>query len=508
MNKKIRHCGVLLHPTSLPAKHGIGDLGATALAFIDFLAEARVGIWQILPLGPVGFGNSPYASRSAFAGNELLIDLDELAAEGYVDLAEVFTYPRFPAERVDFQQVANYKLPLLKAAAKNFLSAEQTQAHVEYRRFCEKQAAWLDDYALYAALCDHYGDTRWHQVWDKGLARRTKTALATWTRSLANEVESYRVLQFFFERQWQAVRHHANERGVAIVGDIPIFVAHDSVDAWCNRKYLKMDAQGNSTALSGVPPDAFSATGQLWGNPVYDWEALERDGFSWWVRRMERAFALTDMVRIDHFRGFEAYWEVPAKELTAEHGSWVPAPGEKLFAVLREKFGTLPVFAEDLGVITDAVEQLRDSNGFPGMKVAQFGFNVDKHGRFDADNVYLPHNYAYDVVAYSGTHDNDTTKGWYASLDGVTKDAVRRYLACPDEAVVWHLVRAVLASHARYAIIPMQDFLQSGSESRMNTPGTCGDHNWSWRVKHSDVNSAVAASIADLVSLFGRSSNR
>jgi len=504
MNKKIRYCGVLLHPTSLPSKHGIGDLGDSALQFVDFLEQAQMGMWQVLPLGPVGFGNSPYASRSAFAGNELLIDLDSLATLGYLDLEELFLLPHFPARTVDFASVEQFKRPLLHKAAINFLRTADQNSRLAYEEFCSKQAFWLDDYALYAALCDYHSDTRWYQLWDKSLAKRTKSALSAWNKKLEKEVSIYKVLQFFFNEQWLRLRRHANAKGISIIGDIPIFVAHDSADAWCNKEYLKMDALGNLSAISGVPPDAYSATGQLWGNPVYDWKAIEKDDFTWWVHRIRRVLEMTDIIRIDHFRGFESYWEVPAGELTAEHGAWVPAPGQKLFEVLRASLGELPIFAEDLGVITEEVEALRDALGLPGMKVAQFAFALGEDGFLDAQNQYLPHNYAYETVAYTGTHDNDTTKGWYRSLDERLRDMVRRYLACSDDQVVWHLMRAVLASGSRHVIIPIQDLLFLDSDARMNLPGTCGSHNWTWRVKQEELTPALADSTAMMIRLFGR----
>lgn len=504
MNKKIRYSGVLLHPTSLPGRHGIGDLGDEAKRFIDFLSRSHIGLWQILPLGPVGFGNSPYAARSAFAGNELLINLDQLAVEGYLDIEEVLQSPRFPERSVDFPLVESYKRPLLAKAAGRFLANAVDTERTGYDRFCGEQSDWLDDYALYMALCDHFGDSRWFGVWDRDLTKRNPKALEVWRERKRDEIAVWKVLQYFFHKQWQAVRTYAREHGVSIVGDIPIFVAADSVDAWSNRRYLKIDEHGAMTAQSGVPPDAFSATGQLWGNPVYDWEALESDGFSWWIRRMERLFCLADVVRIDHFRGFEAYWEVPAGETTAERGAWVKAPGEALFTCLRDHFGILPLFAEDLGVITEPVERLRDSNGFPGMKVAHFAFDLDGQGELDAGNAYLPHNYTVSCVAYTGTHDNNTTKGWYDSLDESHKDIVRRYLSCSDHEVVWHLMRAIMASSARYAIVPMQDLLETGSEGRMNTPGTCGPPNWCWRMGAEDLSDDVVSRTLSLVKPFGR----
>lgn len=504
MNKKIRYSGVLLHPTSLPGGHGIGDMGGTAREFIDLLADASVGLWQILPLGPVGFGNSPYAARSAFAGNEFLISLDTLVDDGYLELSEILESPDFPQDSVDFNRMEAYKFPLLVKSAKKFLSDASSEDLQDYRAFCLAHSHWLDDYALYRAMIDHYHDSRWFSTWDPKLTKREPSAMAKWKQEKETEIAVWRVLQYFFFKQWGALKSYANERGVAIVGDIPIFVAPDSVDAWSNRIYLKMEEDGSSSALSGVPPDAFSSTGQLWGNPVYDWDALEADGFSWWIQRMEHQFSMTDLVRIDHFRGFEAYWEVPAGHQTAEHGRWVKAPGEKLFTILKERFGTLPVIAEDLGVITFEVEQLRDSNGFPGMKIAHFAFNMLGPGLVDPDNAYLPHNYGELCVAYTGTHDNDTTRGWYEKLDAGMKDIVRRYLSCSDDGVVWHLMRSIMASTARYAIVPMQDVLNLGGEARMNQPGTCGDPNWGWRMKEDQMGEAAQSTLKALGQPFGR----
>jgi len=504
MNKKIRYCGVLLHPTSLPGAHGVGTLGDAARGFIDFLAESKIGIWQILPLGPVGFGNSPYAARSAFAGNELLIDLDQLVVDGYLDLEDSLVHPRFPEETVDFNAVEAFKKPLLRKAAERFHAQTATAVQAEFIRFCEENRDWLDDYALYMTVLDHYQDSRWFSVWDKGLARRDPAVMAEWCKNKAKEIVIWKTLQYFFSIQWDALKAYANAQGVLLVGDIPIFVAYDSVDAWSNRKYLKIDAEGKATAISGVPPDAFSTTGQLWGNPVYDWEALAADDFSWWVRRLEMSFKLTDIVRIDHFRGFEAYWEVPAGEATAEKGSWVPAPGKALFETLRKRIGRLPVFAEDLGVITERVDALRDENGFPGMKVAQFAFDLVSPGVLDPQNSYLPHNYDYNCVAYTGTHDNNTTRGWYDALDDAYKDLVRRYLSCPDHEVVWQLMRMIMASHARYVIFPMQDLLGLGEVARMNTPGTCGDPNWCWRMRREALSASLSAACSTMLGLFGR----
>jgi len=504
MNKKIRYSSILAHPTSLPSRYGIGDMGEEARQFIDTLSDAQVGLWQILPLGPVGYGNSPYASRSAFAGNELLISLDELHDAGYLALSDIVSPPEFPEQTVDFTAVEQYKFPLLVKAAQQFIAQASSNDQVAFEAFTAEQCHWLDDYALYRAMLDHYGDSRWFSIWEPALARREIAAIDRWKHEKAHEIRVWKVLQFFFFQQWRSLKNYANDQNIAIVGDIPIFVAPDSVDAWSTREYLKMDSDGTATAVSGVPPDAFSATGQLWGNPVYDWEALATDGFSWWIQRLEHQFSLTDIVRIDHFRGFESYWEVPADHTTAEHGSWVKAPGNELFAALRKRFNPLPVFAEDLGVITPEVDRLREENGFPGMKILQFAFSVTAPGELDAQNMYLPHNYDTLCVAYTGTHDNDTSRGWFESLDPGLQDIVRRYLSCADAEVPWHMMRAVVASAAQYAIVPLQDVLGLGSEARMNTPGTCGDPNWVWRISQSHLGSSTVHVLKALLQPFDR----
>ncbi len=506
MNKKIRQAGILLHPTSLPSRYGIGDLGEVACRFVDFLASSGVGLWQILPLGPVGFGNSPYASRSAFAGSELLVSLEDLVDEGLLDLSEILNPPQFPLGFVDYTQVKRYKMPLLFTAAANFRANSSSSLQKAYEQFCQTEHKWLDDYALFRALSEQYGSVQWYKEWDKKLVNRDAAALKMWSEKLHIDIEKWKVLQFFFYRQWTHVKEYANKNQVQIIGDIPIFVAHDSVDAWTHSRFLKMNADGTTKASSGVPPDAYSDTGQLWGNPVYDWPALQADGFKWWIERLSHQLKQTDIVRIDHFRGFESYWEVPAGHPTAEFGSWVKAPGKELFALLKTHFSPLPVIAEDLGVITKEVEQLRDENHLPGMKVAHFAFEMLQPGVLNADHPYLPHNYPYVSVAYTGTHDNNTSKGWYEELDEGTKDLVRRYLSCSDEQVSWHLMRSVMASASQWAIIPMQDLLLLDSQARMNVPGTCGEPNWCWQLVDSQLEVWVSQRLTSLIQPFGRSS--
>ncbi len=478
MEKRIRKAGVLLHPTSLPGKYGIGTLGKAAFAFVDKLENAHVSLWQILPLGPTGFGDSPYAARSTFAGNELLIDPETLYLEDLLEVKDLVG-KAFETERVDYGKAREVKMPLLRKAALKFLENPSS----DYAEFCTEKAWWLDDYALYQVLVEEYNDSRWFLVWPEALRKRKKSALDKVRKEKAGEIEIWKVLQYFFFKQWNALKAYANEHGVEIIGDIPIFVAPDSVDAWTNTKLLKLDKECNQEASSGVPPDAFSATGQLWGNPLYRWKEHEKTGFEWWIRRLRETLKMCDIVRIDHFRGFAACWEVPAGEDTAMNGKWVPAPGQKLLEAFRNALGeNLPIIAEDLGVITEDVEALRDGNGLPGMKILQFAFGFDDEGEFDTTNAYLPHNVGENSVMYTGTHDNNTTLGWYRSLGEKDKDYVRRYLETGDDDIVYKMIKAVLSSCARYAIIPAQDVLALDERARMNVPSTCGTSNWSWKM--------------------------
>lgn len=504
MTGKPRRCGVLLHPTSLPSNHGIGSLGEELFEFIDLLYSAHVRLWQILPLGPTGWGDSPYAARSSFAGNELLIDLKALAFDGYLDVEDVLTAPAFSADRVDYAAVRAYKEPLLEKAARTFLSEADGDERASYDQFVARSSRWLEDWALYAVLARELGDSRWFAAWPKALRLRDGAAIARAAAERSADMEVVKVIQYFFSVQWRRVKSYANKREISIIGDIPIFVAPDSCDAWVNRHLLKMDEAGRQSAQSGVPPDAFSDTGQLWGNPVYDWPEHRKEGFAWWIERIEETLERCDLIRIDHFRGFSAYWEVPEGEPDAIKGRWVQAPGAEFFSALRAKLGDdLPIIAEDLGVITADVEELRDSNNFPGMKILHFAFNL-KDGALDTTNAYLPHNAIYDSIIYTGTHDNNTTRGWYESLDPATKDVVRRYLECPDEAVVWQLIRQMLLSVSKDAILPMQDWLELGASGRMNTPSTVSNGNWSWRLQSLALEPWRVERLRSLVEITGR----
>lgn len=490
-----RYCGVLMHITSLPSRYGIGDLGREAYSFADSLHKCGVPLWQILPLGPTGYGNSPYAARSTFAGNELLIDLDSLVADGYLDHADLVSYPHFQQESCEFNKVISAKLPLLHKAAENFLVKKHEQK--QYRAFKAENSFWLDDYAVFMVLYEKYNDARW-MLWKEKYSEAT-------LKKFSAQAEIYRVLQYLFQKQWKALKAYVNSLGIQIIGDIPIFVGADSADTWSNISLFKTNEDGTYKAISGVPPDNFSSTGQRWGNPVYDWKKHEETGFEWWIKRIERQLELTDILRIDHFRGFDAYWEVKATEPTAEFGKWVKSPGKQFFKALADKLGPLPIIAEDLGLMTDSVNRLRTSNHLPGMKICQFGFTRLSDGSFNPYDTFLPHNYEEDFVAYTGTHDNETVKGWYYNQDEVTKDHVRQYLSVPEHEVVWGMIRAVMFSHARYAIFPMQDLLELDNSARMNMPSTCNDINWAWRMKKGAFTDYTVNRMKQLVIFSGRS---
>lgn len=422
---------------------------------------------------------------------------------GYLELEDILSVGEDDSERVDYGKAKEMKMPLLRRAAVNFLKSDGENK--DYRKFLEKNSWWLDDYALFQVLSDKFNDTRWFLKWPEALKRREESALRKAFEENAKEVEIWKVMQYFFFSQWAKLRSHANSLGISIIGDIPIFVAADSADAWTNTRLLMFSPDLKQEKSSGVPPDAFSPTGQLWGNPTYRWKEHEKDRYSWWIKRLSQAFLLTDIVRIDHFRGFDAAWEVPFGEETAENGKWVKGPGDKLFRRFREVFGEdLDIIAEDLGVITPSVEKLRDENGFPGMKILEFSFSFKEDGSFDASNAYLPHNVDYNSVIYTGTHDNDTLCGWYDSLDDGYKDIVRRYFEAPDDQIPWKMIRSALLSRAKYAIFPMQDILMLPSSARMNIPATCGTSNWSWKMKKEDIHSRNFLHLSYLMKLSGR----
>ncbi|HEX8174849.1 MAG TPA: 4-alpha-glucanotransferase [Pyrinomonadaceae bacterium] len=503
-----RSSGILLHPTSLPGRYGVGELGLEAYSFIDALHEARQSLWQVLPLGPTGYGDSPYQSFSAFAGNTLLVSLDILAREGLLAEEELRDAPLFAEDRVDFGGVIDFKSAQLERAYTRFKQSGGESLRRSFKVFQDYAASWLDDYALFRAIKNQQDGKVWSD-WDTELALRDEAALEKTRMELADEIEAQEFYQFLFFRQWAALKKYANQKGVSIVGDVPIFVSYDSADVWTHPDLFKLDEQGKPIVVAGVPPDYFSATGQLWGNPIYDWARMREDKFSWWAERVSASFELMDILRIDHFRGFAATWEIPAGHETAVNGRWVDVPGRELFSTLRERFGSdLPIIAENLGLITPDVERLRREFGFPGMRILQFGFSSD------AENKFLPHSYEHEDVAYTGTHDNDTTVGWFNAEEGVgsTRTAEQiekeqayclKYLDTDGREIHWDFIRAVFASVADIAIIPLQDVLGLGTEARMNLPASTNG-NWNWRFRRGDLKSGMLARLAELSATYGR----
>jgi 4-alpha-glucanotransferase len=490
---KERKSGILLHPTSLPGPGGIGTMGQSARAFADFLHASGQSIWQILPTGPTTYGHSPYACYSAFAGNPLLIDLQALVWDGDLESSDLLH--DLPDERVDYQRVEKVKAGILKKAAVGFFTAGDTTRREEFRSFCEANS-WLNDFAMFMALKEHYHGRCWNK-WPEPVAGREASALDELSRELAGPIDDQKYMQWQFFRQWRGVKEYANRLGIGIFGDIPIFVAYDSADVWANRQLFLLDEKGRPTVVAGVPPDYFSSTGQLWGNPLYDWDAMASNGYGWWIERFRCSFAICDMVRIDHFRGFESHWEVPATEKTAVNGRWAPGPGDALFYAVEGALGQLPIIAEDLGVITPEVEELRDRFSFPGMKILQFAFGSGPQ------NPYLPHNHIRECVVYTGTHDNDTTVGWFASLAEHEKKDVCRYLHTPGNDIAWELIRSCLVSVADTVIFPLQDLLSLDSKARMNTPGTSAG-NWAWRFSADALTPDLAGKLLELTEIYGR----
>jgi len=491
-----RVCGILLHPTSLPGRFGIGDLGEEAYRFVDRLVQAGQQLWQTLAIGPTGYADSPYASFSAFAGNPMLISPDLLAQEGDLSPADWADLPPFPQDHVDFGWVIPYKTELLRSAARRFFQRGSTERHARFAQFCRENRDWLDDFALFMAVKAEHHMVIWTD-WEEGIALRRPEALEAWREKLADEILFHQYLQYQFFQQWQALRRYANERQVKIMGDIPIFVAHDSADVWANPGLFYLDEAGEPTLIAGVPPDYFSATGQRWGNPLYRWDLMEQQGYAWWIDPVRQTFSLVDFLRIDHFRGFEAYWEIPASEPTAVVGRWVKAPGATLFRALKGALGELPIIAEDLGVVTSEVVALREEFGFPGMKVLQFAFDSD------ASNPYLPYNLDHDCVIYTGTHDNDTTRGWFTVQNEGLRHKVSLYLGSDTREIHWDFIRLALSSVADMAVIPLQDLMGLGSEARMNRPGEPSG-NWQWRYLPGMLTDELIARLRSLTEIFGR----
>jgi 4-alpha-glucanotransferase len=490
-----RSSGILLHPVSLPGPFGIGDLGPEAFAWVDRLAGAKQSWWQLLPLTPTGFGDSPYSAFSAFAGNPLLISPEKLVEDGLLSSSDL-RVPHLPDDHVSYGVVIDFKYRWLRHAWDRFKHSPYPSLRPELERFLAEQAYWLDDYALFMAIKQSVGGEGWDN-WPDELRMRSPSALEAARKNLRDDVGYQQFCQFLFHRQWQAVRRYAHERGVKLIGDVPIFVAADSADVWANPHLFLLDEKRRPTVVAGVPPDYFVQTGQKWGNPHYDWEAHKKTGYGWWIARVKAALKQVDLVRLDHFLGFAAAYHIPATNPTAEVGEWVPGPGASLFEALRGALGGLPFIAEDLGMVTPEVEALRDGFHLPGMRILQFAFGGATENRF------LPHNYEPNAVVYTGTHDNDTTRGWYASINESERDLLRRYIGRDGSDVSWDLVRLAWMSVADLALTTLQDVLDLSSEARMNYPGH-EKGNWGWRFRPEMLTDAVLDRLADLTTLYGR----
>lgn len=478
-----RSSGILLHITSLPGNFGIGSLGDDCYYFIDFLEKSAQKLWQICPVGPTGYGNSPYQTYSAFAGNPLFINLEKLVDNGLLEMDDLKTEESFNEIKVEFEKVKKFKSVLFRKAYKNFLEHSSS----EFVNFCETESDWLDDFSLFMALKKHFNEISWNN-WEESIKLRKPAAMKKYSEMLKNEIGYQKFLQYLFFKQWKEMRNYSSSKNIKIIGDIPIYVAFDSSDAWSHPEYFLFDEDNNPTFVAGVPPDKFSPTGQLWGNPLYNWEKHKENNFSWWKKRFKKTLEMVDIIRIDHFIGFVNYWAVPANDKTAENGSWQPAPGKELFSAVLKDLGSLPIIAEDLGAITQKVIDLRDYFDFPGMKILHFAFGTG------ANNPYLPENFPENCVVYTGTHDNETTEGWFKNIPGFLKEEVRNYLDLKNEKISWRLIEAAWESKADIAIAPLQDFLGLDNSARMNIPGTVGG-NWEWRVKKSQLNDELAMKI-------------
>ena len=493
-----RSSGILFHPTSLPGKYGIGTLGKEAYAFIDFLKKSRQKLWQIFALGPTGYGDSPYQSFSSFAGNPYLIDFD-LLIEAHLlseeDLRDVFFGDN--EEYIDYGAIYNQKYPLLRKAYENVKSTVNHEMRENLEHFKRENASWLNDYSLYISLKNHFNGLPWNE-WAHDIKNREHGAMEHYRNELADDIEYHNFIQFLFFKQWGDVKRYANENGIKIIGDIPIFVAADSSDAWANPEIFLFDEERKPVKVAGVPPDYFSATGQLWGNPLYNWQKLKETNYSWWVERVRANLSTCDIIRIDHFRGFEAYWAVPYGDDTAINGQWEPGPGIDLFNAIKSQLGELPIIAEDLGLMTQGVIDLREATGFPGMKILGFAFDSGE------ENDYLPHTYTKNCVVYTGTHDNDTLIGWFQKAKEEDRQFARDYLnSRSDDEIHWDAIRGAWSSVANMAISPVQDFLGLGSEARINTPGVAAG-NWQWRLKHGVLTDELAERIAKLTKVYSR----
>lgn len=494
-----RSAGILLHPSSLPGPFGIGDCGDEAYDFINFLHACGQSLWQTLPLGPTGYGDSPYQCFSAFAGNPLLINPGHLVRDGFLPQDALSEVPNFPEDKVDYGWAIDYKSDLLQQAFTHFTNHKTASQEEALDAFNRENSWWLDDFALFMALKNHFSSQEggvWNS-WPADIRDRERDAIAHWSKKLEEQIAQIKFVQFLFFTQWGRLKRYANEKGIKIIGDMPIFVAFDSADVWSHPDLFYLREDGSPEFIAGVPPDYFSETGQRWGNPLYRWDRMKNNDYAWWASRLKSAFEVADILRIDHFRGFEAYWEIPADEPTAVVGRWVKGPGSHFFERMAEKLGDLPIIAEDLGVITPEVVSLRDESGFPGMKILQFGFGGEQNSDF------LPHNFTPNCVVYTGSHDNETTLGWYQNASADERDHVRRYLARDGHDIVWSMIRLAHMSVARMAIIPMQDLMVLDNHARMNFPGRTGGY-WSWRYRPEMLTNMIADRLNELTQIYGR----
>ena len=496
---KERQSGVLMHISSLPGKYGIGSFGKSAYDFVDFLVRSKQTYWQILPLGTTSYGDSPYQSFSAFAGNTHFLDFDTFVKEGLLTEDELAGNWGDDSTTVDYALVYEKRRPILEKVVQRFLEKEDL---TDYHRFVEEKAEWLEPFAEYMAIKESFDMKSWSKWTDEDIKRRKPEALATYREKLADKLEYHRVTQYLFDKQWKALKQYANENHIQIIGDMPIYVAEDSVEMWATPHYFKTDEVGNAACVAGCPPDGFSPLGQLWGNPIYNWRAMKLDGFTWWIKRLKASFELFDVVRIDHFRGFAAYWEIPAGATDATGGEWVKGPGFDLFEAVKNELGDLPIIAEDLGFMDDAVIELREATGFPGMKILEFGFMGAQTSSTD-----LPHYYPVNSVSYTGTHDNDTVLGWYESATEEEREFCNRYLNRTDEPISYAMRRSLYGSVSKMTIATMQDLLQLDTTARMNIPSTLGG-NWVWRMQEGDITQEVEDFLLEITELYDRSNEQ
>jgi 4-alpha-glucanotransferase len=494
--ESIRSSGILLHPTSLPSPDGIGDLGPDVFSWLDFLKAAGCQMWQILPLGPTSYGDSPYQCFSAFAGNPYLISSTLLLDENLLSINDLIDRPEFPTDQIDYGPVIQWKIKLLERSYNRFKAFKNKKLQAEFSLFVDQNNFWLEDYALFMAIKQHEGNVSW-EYWPSDFRQRKQNSLNEFSDDHISSIDEQKYRQFIFFRQWEKVRQYASSLNIKIIGDIPIFIAYDSADAWSNPDLFHLDKSGKPTVVAGVPPDYFSKTGQLWGNPLYRWDIHKKSGFAWWTRRINSVLKMVDIIRLDHFRGFEAFWEVPYGNPTAEIGRWVKGPGKDFFTSLKTNLGDLPIIAEDLGVITDEVVEIRDEFKLPGMKILQFAFSDNP------DDTFLPHNYPVNCFAYTGSHDNDTALGWYSKANEEEKDFCRRYLSVSGDDISWSMMRSIWQSVSNYVLAPMQDLLSLGTEARMNLPGSPSG-NWSWRMPATSLSEILQTRLYELNYLYGR----